>query len=405
MSNRDPQAPLSPLLLPPPSFTTRTLQSLPDPPVHKSPAFLSYISQWLESIPSRSKQRKRSQSHGCIGSFRPASSVPRRVKSVPDMSHPQDSPRFAVSPRANRSTALGDTVAGSTPPRSPSLTSASTTTAIRYRDRNLQMNDIFLLSIFEILPEDLQTLVHCISRDCGVPGPSQEELNFNQDLDHLQMGAKECNVERYFHKTFDPTQQPNVCSDERLPMMKNTVPETTSRYKITNPAPDMLYGYRRRVSLTTRQQLCLSSVEADGLANSNGLVFPFLVVEFKADGPGFAGSLWDATNQCLGAASSCVNIAEGINTRLQKSGKDVKFSTWVFSIAMNGSEARLFVTWKDRSRFYTRIVRSFLIHDAQHHSQFRDHVHNIIDWGENERLNEIRRLLDMLEEAEDRHNL
>ncbi|KAF4637559.1 hypothetical protein G7Y89_g541 [Cudoniella acicularis] len=36
-------------------------------------------------------------------------------------------------------------------------------------------------------------------------------------------------------------------------------------------------------------------------------------VEFKADGPGGSGSLWVATNQCLGASVSCVNIAERLN--------------------------------------------------------------------------------------------
>ena len=49
------------------------------------------------------------------------------------------------------------------------------------------------------------------------------------------------------------------------------------------------------------------------VANTQGLVYPFFVIEFKADGPGGSGSMWVATNQCLGGSASCVKIAERLN--------------------------------------------------------------------------------------------
>ena len=79
------------------------------------------------------------------------------------------------------------------------------------------------------------------------------------------------------------------------------------------------------------------------VANSQGLVYPFLAVEFKADGPSGSGSMWVATNQCLGGSASCVNIAEGLNRQLRqcKSDKVQPIGSTAFSIAMNGRGAIL----------------------------------------------------------------
>ncbi len=60
-----------------------------------------------------------------------------------------------------------------------------------------------------------------------------------------------------------------------------------------------------------------------------------------------------AENQCLGGTASCINLAETLKTHLKDCVKDSKSNlVWsdeysaAFSIAMSGSEARLFISWK-----------------------------------------------------------
>ena len=63
---------------------------------------------------------------------------------------------------------------------------------------------------------------------------------------------------------------------------------------------------------------------------------------------------------------------------------------------MNGTEARLYISWKQDERYYMQTVKSFLLQKPTVHLEFRKYVGNIFDWAENRRLNEIRTALDSL---------
>lgn len=103
-------------------------------------------------------------------------------------------------------------------------------------------------------------------------------------------------------------------------------------------------------------------MEIEMIAISEDLLYPLFVVEFKGDGPSGAGSLWVATNQCLGGSIPCVKIVERLNDRLQQcnSSEIMPFNSAVFSIAMSGTEARLYISWKhDEIEYYMQDVRNF----------------------------------------------
>jgi hypothetical protein len=110
--------------------------------------------------------------------------------------------------------------------------------------------------------------------------------------------------------------------------------------------------------------------------------------------------MWVATNQCLGGSVSCVNIAERLNYQLRqcKNKKEVRpIDSAVFSIAINGTEARLYISWKHNDLdYYMRQVKSFLLQEPEHYMVFRKYVRNIIDWGKNKRLKQIQESLDDL---------
>jgi hypothetical protein len=223
------------------------------------------------------------------------------------------------------------------------------------------------------------------------------------------MGAEEPRVEEYFRTNVFPYPKSTETLDrvDRHPMAKHTVPTTGSTLKVSTPVPDMLYGYSRHAAFPQQQsQLISMGSEADGAANNRGLMYPFLVIEFKGDGPTGVGSLWVATNQCLGASASCVNIAERLNRQLRqcRDAKVQPIDSASFSVALNGTEARLYISWKHGELdYYTRKVKSFLLQEPEHYIEFRKYVRNIIDWGRDRRLEEIRESLDsLLEESRKR---
>ena len=124
---------------------------------------------------------------------------------------------------------------------------------------------------------------------------------------------------------------------------------------------------------------------------------------FKGDGRSGDGSLWVATNQCLGGSTSCVKIAERLNCRLREcKSKEVRLiNSAAFSVVMNGTEARLYISWKHNELdYYMRRVKSFSLQEPEQYVAFRKYVRNIIDWGKDERLNKIRDSLNsLLEES------
>jgi hypothetical protein len=133
----------------------------------------------------------------------------------------------------------------------------------------------------------------------------------------------------------------------------------------------------------------------------NGLLYPFLVIEFKGDG----GKMGEGLNQCLGGSASCVNIAESLNLQLGqlKSGEVRPIDSAAFSIAMNGSDVRLHITWKyNVTDYHMAKVKSFSLQEPEQFINLRKYVQNIIDWGKGPRLNEIRASLDRLEESRKR---
>ena len=108
-----------------------------------------------------------------------------------------------------------------------------------------------------------------------------------------------------------------------------------------------------------------------------------------------------ATNQCLGASTACIHINERLKDRLEKcTGIEhiEPLDNTSFSVAMNGTEARLHVSWKDGDFIYMQKIKSFIIQRPEEFLEFRRFVRNIIDWGRDERLECIKSGLDVLVE-------
>lgn len=273
-----------------------------------------------------------------------------------------------------------------------------------YRDENLAANGIYLRSPHADFPEGITSLMNEVRKERDSPSPTPDQLVQDTELVALEMGAGEPDVEKYFHAHIFPNPSYLDCLKRsyREPMTKHTVPRRAgSKLKVSTPVPDMLYGYNRHGAFPHQQhQLISMGSEMNGVANNESLMYPFFVIEFKGDGPSGSGSLWVATNQCLGGSSSCVNVVERLNRQLRQSTMGDKIrpiDSTAFSVAMSGTEARLYVSWKQNSLdYYSARVEIFSLQKPKDYIEFRKYVRNIIDWGKGKRLNDIREALTML---------
>ncbi|KAM3068371.1 hypothetical protein ACMFMF_009186 [Clarireedia jacksonii] len=411
------------------------LPSSPAPKRYRPESVDGFVTQWIESgseLDCRSdtllgseleSYRERHCRSDTLLGHTDRDLIPRRLtKSAPNMEFARDTEGFLVPPTPALSHSFGadakyDSQFDSQVDSQASLYAASVAPSDMsgassgssrkklvedpyYRDNNLAENNIYIRSFYEEFPVDIAGLVDHVRKDRDSPGLSPDQVKQNTRLEHLEMGTGEPDVERYFHTHIFPDPEPTdiLQRTDRNPMAKHAVPDFGSKLKVSTPIPDMLYGYNRPRAFP-RQQAQLRSMGNEMVANTQSLVYPFFVIEFKADGPGGSGSMWVATNQCLGGSASCVNIAERLNRQLRQcKNKTVRpIDSAAFSIAMNGTEARLYISWKhDELKYYMRKVDSFLLQKPNDYVEFRKYVRNIIEWGKDQRLKEIRDSLDGL---------
>jgi hypothetical protein len=395
---------------------TTLQQPKPEPPERPYASFLedcvyqvdpsqTVISEWLESVGSDRDKHCRSDSQLHRSDDGPISRKPTR-SAPPGMAYIRDADGFAVPPTPSScagSAVPSDLTGGTGSGRS----SRSLVEDPLYRDMNLAANNIYMRSSREQFPEHIVDLIDYVRQDRDSPGPSPDKVWQDRALEELGMGSAEPDVEKYFQTRIFPDCDPGdiLKRSDRQPMAKHTVPSTGSKLKVSNPVPDMLYGYNRQNAFP-HQQAQLISMGTEMVANNQGLLYPFFAIEFKGDGPSGSGSLWVATNQCLGGSASCVNIAERLNHQLRhcKSNKVERVSSAAFSLAMSGTEARLYISWRQNELdTYMANVDSFLLQKPKDYREFRKHVLNIVGWGKDKRLNEIRDSLDtLLEESRKR---
>lgn len=364
----------------------------------------TFVSKWLESLGSDQEERCRSDSYlQHPDNNRIAKNITR---SAPEMSYKRDSDGFVIpqtSASAVSRSYRADTNTGSFAPSGSSSRSSKKTLVENplYRDLNLAANNIYLRPSNKTLPESISNLVDIVRKDRMTPVPSLDQFRNDPSWEALEMGASEPVVEHFFQNNIftDQDLTLGLRRDQRCHMSKHVVPSAGTELRVSTPVPDMLYGYTNEAFPQQRAQII--SMGSEIRANYQGLIWPFLLVEFKGDGPSGAGSMWVATNQCLGGSMSCINIAERLNLHLRERKGDMiqPINSAAFSIAMNGTEARLYISWKhDDLNYHMQRIDGFLLYDPEHFRKFHKYVRNIIDWGKNTRLNEIQDSLNYLRE-------
>ncbi|CAJ2510568.1 Uu.00g095370.m01.CDS01 [Anthostomella pinea] len=376
-------------------------------PVHPAagPASIhNFVSEWLESVGSDREKQSRSDSH-----LHHLDDVPisrQLARSAPEMGHTRDADRFMLPP----------TPASTRSRRSYQATedSASSTASVRhpsYRQNNLNSNGIDIRHANTQLPGHISSHVETLRAERDSPSPSEQISGYLDRMEDLQRGCTEADVEEFFTDTVFPKnwdlaygRSAGLESAKSSLMSSHLIPNNPeSQFKVSGPKPDLLYGYSgalRDRAFTQPQFLAQEALHPRnarfGEATAQGLRFPFFAIEFKAAG-GTRGDLWVATNQCAGASSACLEAVNQLNTSLPNHPSVQRIDNLSYCIAMDNNTAQLYVSWKEDDLNYSlQRVNAFLLSDPEHFKNFRKHVRNILDWGKDTHLAQIRDALDTI---------
>lgn len=382
-------------------------------PVHPAPGPASvhtFVSEWLESVGSDREKQCRSDSHLHRSNDDPVSR--NLARSAPDMVYTRDADGYAVPPTPT-----------STRSRHATEDSASSTASVRhpsYRQNNMASNGIHILDSRASLPNHISGHVEGLRAERDSPGPSSEQMDGYLDrLDTLARGCDEAQVTKFLDDTVFPdpdvdatygrlaglgSAKSSLISSHLLP----NNPE--SPFRVSGPKPDLLYGYSGALkdgAFTQPQFLAQTRLHPQNArsaeATTQGLRFPFFAIEFKAAG-GTRGDLWVATNQCAGASSACLAAVDQLNTSLRDHQSVQRVDNLSYCIAVDNNTAQLYISWQeDGLNYYLQRVDAFLLSKPEDFKSFRKQVRNILDWGKDTRLTQIRGALDIILE-ENRKN-
>lgn len=384
------------------------LEELVDPvyPGSNSSTSISRVFEWLESVGSDRDREKHCRSDSYLH-YSDGDLIPRELtRSEPKMELPKDADGFAFAlPPTPYST-------GSRSYRARTEDSASSTASVRhpsYRQNNLFANGIEILHAHTRLPDYISSHVEGTRAERDSPGPSAEQIDgYLHGLETLAKGCTEAQVESFFEDTVFPKPfdhayglPAGLAGAKSSLMSSHLIPNNPeSPFRVSQPKPDLLYGYSGDGAFSRPQLLAQSGLHPQNTrfaeATTQGLRFPFFAIEFKAAG-GTGGDLWVATNQCAGATPACLNAVDRLNTLLQKSGSKQSVDNLSYSVAMDNNIAQLYISWKEEDlNYYLQRVDAFLLSSPEHFRNFRKQVRNILDWGKDKRLTQIKDALDVI---------
>jgi hypothetical protein len=408
---------------------TTLQQPKPDPPNHLYASFLkdfvdpfhldpsptsvhAFVSEWLESVGSDRANRCRSDSYLHYSNSDPISR--QLTKSEPKIGYTKDTDGFALLPTLIST--------GSRSNRARTEDSASSTASVRhpsYRRNNLNSNSIQVRHADAQLPNHISSHLEGLRAKRDSPDPSPEQIRgYLHELEILAEGCTEADVEGFledavFPKSLDPAygRLAGLESAKASLVSSHLIPNNPeSPFRVSQPKPDLLYGYSGALgdgAFTQPQFLAQYSLHPQNArfaeATTRGLRFPFFAIEFKAAG-GTRGDLWVATNQCAGASSACLNAVGQLNALLRKSEGKQGVDNLSYCIAVDNNTAQLYISWKeDDLNYYLQRVDAFLLSSPEHFKDFRKQVRNILDWGKDTRLTQIKDALDTILEENRKH--
>lgn len=332
-----------------------------------------------------------------------------------------------------------------------------------YRRRILRVNNVFVRRHTETIPSSI------LQMWCSIKAQAQSNTlpTSAADIESLhntmyerveKMDFAETNAQSLWtkHNLFPADDLlRGLAQTDRMPFNKAGLPRSKKPFipTISKPFPDLAYGYNEVLFPSMEMAM---QFEDPIYQPSNGLFFPFLVIEVKSQVMG--GNLWQATNQCGGGGSLCVNAITHLQDRDQRSNvatlepsenepnprpdspvlrpsednpgssqdtdgllpSPTAFPGTAFSLAIDTEFARLHVHWREpptstptpnpylssseeqKPKFFLQPIDSYDVWKPEDLVRLRGHLNAIVEWGMGERLTELKEMLERVAAKESR---
>ena len=191
---------------------------------------------------------------------------------------------------------------------------------------------------------------------------------------------------------------------ESIPRLENVTPALAkfleSNPRIKNPKPDLAYGIRYGAFTTLQQDIIHTYPRYTEV--SPGLCFPFFAAEFK----GSQGSMEEADLQACRSGAAMVN---GIRELYKEAGREKKDAgadedSFAFTLALIPQFANLYVHWAEvapgsQTIYHMHQINTYSLKIATHYQDIRHDLNNILDWGLDKRLNQLKDIVDVIAEG------
>lgn len=312
--------------------------------------------------------------------------------------------------------------------KSSSRASVDQIESASYRIRILAVNNVFFKRRHDTLPPSVRQIWSSVSKSSQLDTTASLAPEMNSLLDAMYTREEglfresEAREDWRQHKIFPPgNQRGGLYKTDGTPFNKAALPRSTEPDvpTISQPFPDQAYGYSLAIFPSVSEAM---KWETSTYQLAGGLFFPFLVIEAKSQSMG--RNLWQATNQCAGGGSACVNAITSLLDRKGRledvhqadddggnipsdrettlSGEDE--AGYTFSLAIDTEFARLHVHWRDedRRRFFLHPVQSYDVWNPLDLTRLQRHLSAIIEWGMGDRLKIVKETLNHISRTERR---
>lgn len=177
---------------------------------------------------------------------------------------------------------------------------------------------------------------------------------------------------------------------------------------ISQPKPDLAYGYQECVFDVQETDMFYTVMTTEEGHPVNlrtisqpapEIFWPFLIVEAKAQAKGT--NCYQASNQCAGGGSSCLNSIATLNELArQATGKESPCADSVaYSLAIDSEMAILYIHWREfPTSYFLQRIDTYLVRKSSDLVRLSTHLRNIVDWGLGTRLEQVRASLNDLSE-------
>lgn len=198
----------------------------------------------------------------------------------------------------------------------------------------------------------------------------------------------------------DSLPMPDAAGDATLQALFKEMP------RISTPMPDRVYGLDEDKFTPDERNISFCYERFTRVART--VYYVFFVVEFK----GYLGVMGEAHVQARRSGAALVSSMREFKEKagLLDEKNNADDGNYVFTLTMTPDMAQMYMHWaaleaNKRVIYHMHLLKSYILTDAEHVTNLRRDVDNVMDWGLGIRKDYIKRCLRLIKERDPKFNV